>query len=110
MDDAERIPIDLGYEVAAAGPEGTRPTTVREDGTIVIHILASQPCAPTPSTGSEIVVCAQSPGEGEPPIPAPPPAPTVAEKIRKALTTRIGPVEIGPGGVDGVGFTARIRF
>ena len=59
MDDVERIPIDFGYEVAApADPASDPRMTVREDGTVVIDILAAQPCAPDPATEDEIVVCA----------------------------------------------------
>ena len=46
--DAERIPIDIGHDVAApadaAQPRDLR-TSVKEDGTLVIDILAPQPCA-----------------------------------------------------------------
>lgn len=110
MEDADRIPIDLGYEVTAAASEADQQTTVRDDGTIVIDILAPQPCNPKPSSETEIVVCAQLPGESERPIAAPPPAPNVSETIREALTVKIGPVEISPGAGGAVGFTARIRF
>lgn len=64
MDDAERIPIDLGYEVASTARAADPRTTVREDGTIVIDILAPQPCAPEPTTEPEIVVCAPAPDGG----------------------------------------------
>ena len=58
MDDAERIPIDLGYEVTAVSLAQTDPrTTVRDDGTMVVDVLTPQPCpAPDPSTDQEIVV------------------------------------------------------
>ena len=66
MDDAERIPIDIGYEVAAEDAQSSDPrVTVREDGTVVMNITVPQRCETDPSTGDEIVVCAEVPG-GEP--------------------------------------------
>jgi hypothetical protein len=63
MDAAERVPIDIGHEVAAeAAPSSDPRVTVREDGTLVIDIALPQPCAPDPSTGDAIVVCAEAPG------------------------------------------------
>jgi hypothetical protein len=110
LDDPERIPIDIGYEVAAVGVAQTDPrATMREDGTLVIDLSVPQPCAPEPSTDEEIVVCAAAPSDGEP-LP-PPPSPTPMEKLQEALTFKLGPVEIGPGGVQGgAGFSARVRF
>ena len=63
MDDAERVPIDIGYEVAAeAAPSSDPRVTVREDGTVVIDIMAPLPCGTEASTGDEIVVCGEAPG------------------------------------------------
>ena len=111
MDDAVRIPIDLGYEVAAAEADASSSlhrTTVREDGTLVIDILA-RPCEP--SADGEIVVCAAPEGQ-VPVVPAPPLEPLLMDEISEALTAEVGPVELGPGTrPDGtVGFGARIRF
>jgi hypothetical protein len=65
MDDAERIPIDLGYEVAAEAAQSSDPgVTVREDGTIVIDLTLPPPCDTEPSTDDEIVVCAEAPASG----------------------------------------------
>jgi hypothetical protein len=77
MDDAVRIPIDIAYEAAPAEPDDSdevlQRTTVLEDGSIVIDMLVPQPCRPEPSTGNEIVVCAQAndDGYGTPDGPAP---------------------------------------
>lgn len=111
MDDANRIPIDIGYEVAAA-TEADQRATLREDGTLVINILVTPPCAPEPSTESEIVVCAVAPVESGATIEAPPPEPTLAEKIGQALHAKIGPVEVGsvPKSDGTRAFGARIRF
>jgi hypothetical protein len=63
MDDAARIPIDIGYEVAAEAAQSSDPgVSVREDGTVVMNLLVPQPCETPPSTGDEIVVCAEAPG------------------------------------------------
>lgn len=106
MDDAERIPIDLGYEVASAGEARDQRTTAREDGTIVIDILAPQPCAPEPSTEPEIVVCAVAP-DGDPPL-----APNPPQTIGEALNVKAGPLELGSiDRGDGTrAFGARVRF
>ena len=40
MDDANRVPIDIGYEVAAAAATDQR-TVVKEDGTVVIDYVRS---------------------------------------------------------------------
>ena len=114
MDEAERIPIHIGYEVAseaAAEPSDVR-TTVREDGAVLIDILAPQPCQPEPSTGDEIVVCAATPGERATPVAPPPPSPTAMETLQEALNVKVGPVEIGSiAKGDGTRiFGARIRF
>ncbi|KRA81200.1 hypothetical protein [Altererythrobacter sp. Root672] len=108
MDDAVRIPIDIGYEAASAeaasGEPAVQRTTVREDGTVVIDVLAPQPCVPEPSTGDEIVVCAQIDGDPQRmPDAQPPPSPGPMEKLKKALTAHVGPVEITP-------FGARFKF
>ena len=67
MEDAVRIPIDVGFEAtpseAGSTEQVVQPTTVQEDGTLVIDILAPQPCAVEPNTGGEIVVCAQVDGD-----------------------------------------------
>ena len=102
MDDAERIPIDIGYEVAGETEAGDQPanerTTVREDGTLVIDILA-RPCEPEPSTDREIVVCAAVPGGGQlRPLP-PPASPNPMEKLEEALTAKVGPLVITPFGI-----------
>ena len=99
MDDAERIPIDVGYDVAAEAPQSDSRATVREDGTIVIDILASQPCPAQPGTGDEIVVCVQADGDPHRTGDAPPPSPGPMEKLEEALTAKVGPLEITPFGV-----------
>ena len=111
MDDAERIPIDLGYEVAAVGLAQTDPrAAVRDDGTIVID-LTSQPCAPEPSTDQEIVVCAQTSEGTQAPV-ARPETSDLNEHISKALNAKLGPLELGsiPNGDGTYSFGARIRF
>ena len=65
MDDAERIPIDIGYEVVAEAAQSSDPrVTVREDGTVVTDIMVPRPCETETdaSTGDEIIVCAETPG------------------------------------------------
>ena len=112
MDEADRIPIDIGYEAAGevSEPQAGQRMTVREDGGLVIDILA-RPCHPAPSTETEIVVCAASQDDDQlEPLP-PPPSPTPMEQLQEALSFKIGPVEVGPGGVDGgAGFSTRMRF
>jgi hypothetical protein len=62
MDDAERIPIDIGYEVVADAAQLSDPrVTMREDGTVVMNIMVPQPCESEASTDDEIVVCADAP-------------------------------------------------
>ena len=113
MDDAERVPIDLGYQVAsapgAAAPSDPR-TSVRDDGTVVIDILAPQPCEPEPSTDDEIVVCAAGPAAEQ--ASAPPSVPSPMEQLGAALNAKIGPVELGSiDRGDGTrAFGLRIRF
>ena len=72
MDAADRIPIDIGYEATGEAGESQagQRMTVREDGGLVIDIL-TRPCDPAPSTGTEIVVCAASPEEGQLESPCP---------------------------------------
>ncbi len=115
MDDADRIPIDLGYDEAspaAAGEQSSDPRmTVHEDGTLVIDILTEQPC--TPAAEGEIVVCAPAEdGSQYLPPPPPPPEPTLGEKIGEALHAKIGPVELGsfPKGDGTRAWGARVRF
>jgi hypothetical protein len=111
MDDAERIPIDLGYDVAAEAAQPSDPRVqVQADGSVVIDILAPPPCAAEPSTDDEIVVCAEAPEGGLPSTP--PPAPTANEQISNALHAKIGPLEVGSiRKRDGTyAFGARVRF
>jgi len=108
MDEAERVPIDLGYEAAATGDGQiaiTRSTT-RDDGTIVIDILAQPECGV--SEQADIVVCASAPeGSAEPPPPE-----NIADQMGDALNAQVGPLEVGsikrPDGTRSFG--ARIRF
>lgn len=99
MDHADRIPIDIGYDVAAEASPADSRTTVREDGTVVIDILAPQPCAAEPGTDDEIVVCAHVDGDPQRAGDAPPPAPGPMDKLQEALTAKVGPLEITPFGV-----------
>ena len=110
MDEAERVPIDIGYAVEAEAPAADGRTTVREDGTIVIDILAAQPCAPEPSTEDAIVVCGVIPADRR--LPPPPAAPDMPQRLGEALNTRIGPVELGSiANRDGTRFWGlRLRF
>ncbi|HEY6817512.1 MAG TPA: hypothetical protein VI168_18400 [Croceibacterium sp.] len=95
MDDgAERIPIDLGYEVAASAEAADQRVTVRNDGTLVIDILGAQPCAPDPVTEDEIVVCAAAPEDASP-LPPPPPARNPVDRFSDALTFKLGGIELG---------------
>ncbi len=111
MDDANRVPIDIGYDVAAAAATDQR-TVVKEDGTVVIDILAPQPCAAQPTTEPEIVVCAVAPDNQASEAKAPPPPKSAIEKLGEALHVRIGPVELGsiPKGDGTRAFGARVRF
>jgi hypothetical protein len=94
MDDAERIPIDLGYDVAAFAEPASEPRmTVREDGTILIDILAPQSCASDPATDEEIVVCGSAPAADE--IAAPPLSESPVDRISNALSFKIGSIELG---------------
>jgi hypothetical protein len=98
MDDAERIPIDIGYEVAGeaapAGQSASLRESVRDDGTLVVDILV-RPCETEPSTDEEIVVCAASPGSGQLQPLSPPATPNPVEVLAEALSAKIGPVEVG---------------
>jgi len=95
MDDAERIPIDLGYDVAAPAGQASDPrVTVREDGTVVIDILAAQPCAPDPTTEDEIIVCAAAPEDASALAP-PPAAKSPVDRFSDALTFKLGGIELG---------------
>ena len=111
MDAADRIPIDIGYETSAPGILAEPRTTLREDGTIVIDLTPQPACPSNPSTEDEIVVCAQT-DEQEPAPVTPPPHIGLTEKLHKALTARIGPLELGSlRNADGTyAFGARIRF
>jgi len=115
MDDAERIPIDIGYEVSAeavAADQAPRlREAVRDDGTLVVDILVRS-CEPEPSTGEEIVVCATAPGSGQlQPLPSPA-TPNARDVLAEALSAKIGPVEIGSidrgDGTRAIGL--RVRF
>jgi hypothetical protein len=110
MDEADRIPIDVGYEVASAANTSDPRTTVKEDGTVVINILAPQPCEPEPSTESEIVVCAESPEGG--PNATPPQIMSPMDMLGEALSAKVGPLELGSidRGDGSRVFGARIRF
>ena len=110
MDDAERIPIDIGYELAGEAAESANPAiTQRADGTLVIDLIA-QACQPEPSTEPEIVVCAQSPTAPLQPLP-PPPDPTPMDILAEAFSAKVGPVEINPAnhpaGTAGIGIWIR---
>ncbi len=94
MDDgAERIPIDIAAEAGAETAADPR-VTVREDGTLVIDILAAQPCAPDPTTEDEIVVCAAAPEQADA-LAAPPPGKSPVDAIGDALSFEVGGVELG---------------
>lgn len=111
MDDANRVPIDIGHEIAAAAETDQR-TVVKEDGTVVIDILAPQPCAAQPTTEPEIVVCGVAPGNQASEDKAPPPPTSAIERLGEALHVKIGPVELGsiPKGDGTRAFGARVRF
>ena len=95
MDDAERIPIDIGYDVSAPAEQASDPRmTLREDGTLVIDILAAQPCAPDPTTDDEIVVCATAPEQARE-LPPPPAGKSPVDAFSDALSFNIGGLELG---------------
>jgi hypothetical protein len=79
MDEAARIPIDISYEAASTEATSARSIFQRSagpgDGKVVIDILVPEPCPAEPSTGDEIVVCAQVGGDSQGIIHAPEPAP-----------------------------------
>jgi len=92
---AERIPIDIGYDVAAPAEQAADPrVTVKDDGTLVIDILAAQPCPPDPTTDDEILVCATAPEEQRE-LPPPPAGKSPVDRFSDALTFKIGGVEFG---------------
>ncbi|MBO9518540.1 MAG: hypothetical protein J7493_10780 [Porphyrobacter sp.] len=113
MDGADRIPIDIGYEVASAADQlAAQGTTTLDDGALVIDILVPPPCPVEPTTDEEIVVCAAAP-EGEAAEEAANPAPeSFAERLGKALHAVIGPVELGsiPKRDGTRAFGMRVRF
>ena len=86
MPDAERIPIVIDQPAEAGASE-----TVREDGTIVIDLMAGKECAETSSTSEDLAidVCATRQAD------ASEEAGAAVEAMHKALNTRIGPVELG---------------
>jgi len=110
MDEADRVPIDVDYEMATPADESDSRMTLREDGTILINILSTEPCEPAPSTGSEIIVCARSPNQESSEISLPNVTPL--ETLGEALGTKIGPLELGSyeRGDGTRSFGARIRF
>jgi|GEM_PF-7116438 len=110
MDEADRIPIDLDYELAAPAYEADSRMTLKEDGTVLIKILNTEPCEPAPSTGSEIIVCARAPNQESSEIPLPNVTPL--ETLGEALGTKLGPLELGSyeRGDGTRAFGARIRF
>lgn len=75
-------------------------------------ILVRRPCE-QPAAPGEIVVCGQAEDRRHrlEPLPVLPAMPTLMERIQRALTIRLGPLEIGPSGPHGssVGITIRIR-
>ena len=110
MDEADRIPIDVDYEMAASVQESDSRMTLRENGTVLINILSTAPCEPAPSTGSQIIVCGRAPNRDSREIMLPNVTPT--EALGDALSTKIGPLELGSiDRGDGTRvFGARIRF
>jgi hypothetical protein len=66
MDNADRIPIEVSYDVAASADPTLARTTVRADGTVIINILVQSPCDPAVEP-DEIVVCA--PDSASQPVP-----------------------------------------
>jgi len=114
MDDAVRIPIDLGHVNAEAekGARSTHRVTEREDGTLIIDILVTPSCEP--ATGGEIVVCAAAEGTQRyfPSSTQAPESSTAMDRIGEALRIKVGPIELGSieqaEGVRALG--ARVRF
>ena len=115
MDDAERIPIDLGYEVVVLNEEAVAPGfagSAREDGTIILDILVRQPCGT--ATNAEIIVCAVA-EDGAGYLPGTPPVPvssTATDRIGDAMNIKLGPVELGSikKGDGSRALGARVRF
>jgi len=111
MDHADRIPIDIGYEVAADAAERHQRFYILADGTLSVD-PPPPVCETEPSTEPEIVVCAQTAN----PLPShavpPPPSKSVTEKLSSALRAKIGPVELGsiPQGDGTYALGLRIRF
>ena len=108
MDEADRIPIDIGYDLAEpnVGDIMITKSVTRDDGTIVVDILSPPQC--TSHEGADIVVCA-APAEGSS---EPPPVENLADRVGDALHTQVGPLELGSiRQADGTrSFGARIRF
>jgi hypothetical protein len=110
VDHADRIPIDVGYQVAADAGEQSQRLYILTDGTLSDYPQCPA-TAPAPSTEPEIVVCAKAPDDQRIGALPRPETPNPMKTIREALTVNVGPVEIGPGGVDGgAGFSARMKF
>jgi hypothetical protein len=106
MDEAQRVPIDLPTELAPSEAAGAGRLTRQPDGSWVIDIMVPQPCG-VPAAG-EILVCVPTVDSVRYPTGlAPPPRPTLSDKLTEVLTTRIGPVEVGP--IDGA-MQLRVRF
>jgi len=92
---AERIRIDIGYDVAVPAEQAADPrVTLRDDGSLVIDILAAQPCAPDPTTDDEIVVCAAAPEQSRE-LPPPAPGKSPVDRFSDALSFKIGGIELG---------------
>ena len=86
MADAERIPIVMEQPAEGRGNE-----TVRDDGTLVIDLMADQECTDASSTSENLTidVCAERQAAANEE------AGGVVEAMHKALNAKIGPVEIG---------------
>ena len=108
MDETDRIPIDIGYDLAkpVVGNIMITKSATRDDGTIVIDILSPPECSP--QEGADIVVCAAPAGGSS----EPPPPENLADRVGDALHTQVGPLELGSiRKSDGTrAFGARIRF
>ena len=86
MADGERIPIVI-EQPAEDGPN----ETVRDDGTLVIDLMADQECADASATSEDLTidVCAERQAAANEE------AGGAVEAMHKALNTKIGPVELG---------------
>ncbi len=108
MDEADRIPIDIGYDLVqpSLGDVMITKSTTRDDGTTVIDILSRPECSTTDE--ADIVVCAAPESE----ISEPPPPESLTDRVGNALHTQVGPLELGSiSQADGTRrFGARIRF